>query len=188
MNIEMIVDVFVPPPGPVRLFNTIGPIRFPQTGELPLTISREDPLRLKSVLVCQDGQTHQLLIPEKDDDVVQNQDVGVTLPVVRVAPLVRRLETYIKAKKIASKVFAKMVLGVSASVFSNMKRKDKTLPRKELSEKELVIWGRVQFFLDNLATSTARLGRKSKTSPAGGKGKGKGRGRGRRAKGRKSDG
>ena len=163
------------------MFNNIGPITIPQTQEPPLIICREDPLLVKSVLVSQAGQTHRLLFPDIEEAAVENQELAVTLPVVEVGPLVQRLETYLKAKKIASGVFARMVLGVSDSVFSNMKSKAKTLPK--LTEKELVLWGRVQFYLDNLATTTSSP-TKSKASSSQGKGKGKGRGK--RSKGRKS--
>ena len=156
MIIEKIVEVFVPPPGPVTKIPAIGPVTISQEH---LLISREDPhpLRVSSVLVSEAGQTYQLLLPQKETEVVQNLEVGVSLPVVEVDQLVQRLETYLKTRKIASQVFAKMVLGVSASVFSNMKRKAKALPRKELKEKELVIWGRVQFYLEDLATSTSNI-------------------------------
>ena len=74
MNIEKIVEVFVPPSSPVRMF-TLGPITLPSQAEKPpLIISREDPLRLK---VTQDGQTHRLLLPETEEDAVQNQEVAV---------------------------------------------------------------------------------------------------------------
>ena len=174
MIVEKTVEVFVPCPGPVRKIPTIGPVIISQEH---LLFTRQDSLGVKSILVSQDGQTHQLLLPQKDSETLQNLEVGVSLPVLEVARLVHRLETYLKIKKIASKVFAKMVLGVSASVFSNMKRKARTLPRKVLTEKELVIWGRVQFYLDNLATSTSAILQpkkfKAKASTSRGKGKGK---------------
>ena len=176
MIVEKTVEVSVPPQGPVRKIPTIGPVIISREN---LLISRQDPLRVKSILVSQDGQIHQLLLPKKDSEVVQNLEVGVSLPVQEEAQLVQSLETYLKIKKIASKVFAKMVLGVSASVFSNMKRKVRTLPRKVLTEKELVIWGRVQFYLDNIATSTSGILQpkkfKAEASTSRGKGKGKGK-------------
>lgn len=162
------------------MFNNIGPITIPRAQDSPLIICREDPLLVKSVLVSQAGETHRLLFPDEEDAAVENQELAVTLPVAEVGPLVQRLETYLKAKKIASKVFSRMVLGVSDSVFSNMKRKAKTLPK--LAEKELVLWGRVQFYLDNLATPTSSI----KSTESKVKGKGKGKGRGKRSKGEKS--
>ena len=178
MIIEKIVEVFVPPPGPVRKIPAIGPVIISQEH---LLISKEDPLRHKSVLVSQAGQTHSLLLPQSETEAVQYQEVGVSLPVVQVDRLVQRLETYLKTKKIASQVFAKMVLGVSASVFSNMKRKAKALPKEELTEKKLVIWGRVQYYLDNLATTTSNILQpkqfKAKASTSRGKGRGKGKGK-----------
>ena len=70
-------------------------------------------------LVSQAGQTFQLLL-----QVLNYHEVGVTLPV-----------EYLQTKKIASKDFAKMVLGVCASVFSNTKRRGRTVPMKDLSER-----------------------------------------------------
>ena len=76
-------------------------------------------------LVSQAGQTFQLLLlPDQDSEVLNYHEVGVTLPV-----------EYLQTKKIASKDFAKMVLGVCASVFSNTKRRGRTVPMKDLSER-----------------------------------------------------
>ena len=87
MIIEKTVEVFVPPPGPVRKIPAIGPITI---SEEHLLISKEDPHppRDKRVLVSQAGQTHQLLLPKKETEAVKNQEVGVSLPVVEVDQLV----------------------------------------------------------------------------------------------------
>ena len=89
------------------------------------------------------GKTYQL--PTTDPS------VGVSLPIKNSRTLVKRLEVYLKKMKIPSKVFAEHVLGVSGSVFSNMKKRLLT-SNGSLNRKDQVIWGRVQFFLDNIAS------------------------------------
>ena len=60
-----------------------------------------------------------------------------------------------KINKISSKYFAAKVLGKTSSFFSNIKKAArKDLEKMMMNPKKLVIWGRVQYFLDNFANST----------------------------------
>ena len=156
MNIEKIVEVLVPPPGPVRKIPAIGPVIL---GEGHLVLYREDSPKLetKYITVYLAGQAVSLLLPDQDSDVLRYHEVGVTLPVKDPAQLVNMVEVYLKSKKIASKVFAEYVLGVSSSAFSNLKRRTRDSSAGPLSERDLVIWGRGLYYLVNLASSSAPL-------------------------------
>ena len=102
------------------------------------------------IYVSQDNITYPVVVPQHLSTQVDYEDLGLSIiPVQDVSALIHPLETYVKAKKIKSEDFARDVLGVSASVFSNMKRKAK---EGVVTAEKMVMWARIKYFLDNVAS------------------------------------
>ena len=118
----------------------------------PITLGEDVLITLERdvIYVSQDNITYPVVAPQYLSTKIDYEDLGLSFPVQDVSALIYRLETYIKLNKIKSEDFAREVLGISASVFSNMKRKAK---EGKVSAEKMVMWARLKFFLDNHTSS-----------------------------------
>ena len=163
---EETVKVFVSNSKPMEI-EKIGPVTIP-LGQHPRSFKVVP--GPQTVLISQDGQIQSVIInQDQEEDVVHNHALAVSFPIKDVINLINRLERYFNRNAISSQNFAQMVLGISSSFFSSLKKGARTTPGK-MNYRRLVIWGRVQYYLDNLATFyIAPAPKRAKSLPARGK-------------------
>ena len=125
----------------------IGPVVLPK-GEVLIANS-------KDIIISQNGVIMIMPGPDSLPNIVyEDHQFGVSVPVREITSLLKLLDDYLKVKRISQETFASMVLGLSSSAFSNLKRAVKTAKttHSEMDAKNFVTWARVQYYLENLAT------------------------------------